>query len=100
MKIGDASIYVTTGEFDDGTLAEVFIKMGKQGGTLQGFAAWVGITISLALQYGITIDQLAAAPIRELCFEPNGHTDDPDLPRVDSIAEAILGRLMLDYGAP
>lgn len=97
LKIGDATLYVTTGEHPDGSLAEVFVKLSKRGSTLDGFAAWIGTTISLALQHGVPLVDLAGVPIHELRFEPSGNTNDPEIGYANSIADAVMRRLVLDY---
>jgi len=99
IKVADATVYVSTGEYEDGTLAEVFFTISKRGSTLQGLARWLGITLSLALQHGIPLEHLASVPMSDLDFEPNGRTNDPEIGEVKSLAEAIFVRLLLDYGA-
>ena len=96
---GEVKGYMITGNYDDGRLCEVFLKIAKQGGTLHGFADGLAITISHALQNG--------TPVVEICkglvgmrFEPTGPTTDPDIPEALSICDYIGRRLALDYCTP
>lgn len=97
FRVGEAKGWLTTGEYEDGTLAEVFLKMSKFGSTMNGMCAWIGVSISRALQHGVPLIDLASVPIHELRFEPYNETDDPEIPTVISIADYVMRRLVLDY---
>ncbi len=95
--VGEIKGYIVTGEYPDGTLAEVFIKIAKQGSTLNGFAAWIATTVSLAIQHGVPLVDLAGVPCRELAFDPGGETNDPEIPRAHSVADYVMRKLVLLY---
>jgi hypothetical protein len=46
--------------FDDGSLGEIFIKMSKQGSTLAGLLDAFAISVSIALQYGVSLKDLVS----------------------------------------
>ena len=52
VEIDDHKLYIRTGEYDDGTLGELFIALDKEGTELRVYDA-VAIAISIGLQYGV-----------------------------------------------
>ncbi|MSY65144.1 MAG: vitamin B12-dependent ribonucleotide reductase, partial [Actinobacteria bacterium] len=55
FSVGGAEGYMTTGAYADGALAEVFLKLGKQGSTLAGVMDAFSIAVSIGLQYGVPL---------------------------------------------
>src|SRR5947207_14037247 len=51
--VGGHKVYLRTGEWDDGRLAEVFIDMHKEGSGFRSLMNHFAIAISLGLQYGV-----------------------------------------------
>jgi ribonucleoside-diphosphate reductase alpha chain len=54
-KINGQTIFIRTGEYDDGTLGELFIDMYKEGATVKSLLNTVAISISLGLQHGVPL---------------------------------------------
>ncbi|MGB9913653.1 MAG: vitamin B12-dependent ribonucleotide reductase, partial [Candidatus Kapaibacteriota bacterium] len=52
-SIGGHKIYLRTGEYEDGTLGEIFIDMYKEGAAFRGLLNSFAILASKALQYGV-----------------------------------------------
>jgi ribonucleoside-diphosphate reductase alpha chain len=96
FSVGGAEGYMTASQYDDGRLGEVFLKLGKQGSTLAGVMDAFSIAISIALQYGVPLEQYVQK-FTNLKFEPAGMTDDPDVRIAQSIMDYIFRRLALDY---
>jgi|WetSurMetagenome_2_1015567.scaffolds.fasta_scaffold46139_6 ribonucleoside-diphosphate reductase alpha chain len=92
----DLKIYVTTGEYEDGQPGEVFLKADKAGSTISGLLDALSITMSLGLQYGVPLQKILDKLVN-LRFEPKGTTDDPDMPRVCSIVDAVAKWLAARY---
>ena len=80
--------YLTVGLFEDGTPGELFVKMSKEGSTLSGLMQAFCRAFSLALQYGLPLDE-AVARFRDMRFEPMGHTNNPEIPEVKSIIDYV-----------
>jgi len=96
VVIAQHKIYLITGEFDDGTLGEIFIRIDKEGSELRVYDA-LAIAISIGLQHGIPLETFA----EKLCyqkFEPAGVTNDTEIPLADSIVDYIFKKLTLWYG--
>ena len=97
VKIGDTSIFIGTGEYEDGTLGELFIDMHREGSLIRALMNGFCIVVSKALQYGV--------PLEDLCnqflftrFEPSGPVrNHPDIKRADSILDLIFRHLAIKY---
>lgn len=96
FTVAGAEGYLTTGNYEDGRLGEVFMKLGKQGSTLAGVMDAFSIALSIALQYGVPLETYVQK-FTNLKFEPAGMTDDPDLRIAQSIIDYVFRRLALDY---
>ena len=96
FTVAGAEGYLTTGDYEDGRLGEVFMKLGKQGSTLAGVMDAFSIALSIALQYGVPLETYVQK-FTNLKFEPAGMTDDPDLRIAQSIVDYVFRRLALDY---
>ena len=92
----ELKIYVTTGEYPDGRLGELFLKADKAGSTISGLLDALSITASLALQSGVPVETLVEK-WGHMQFSPAGTTTDPELPRVTSIVDAVARWLRLRY---
>ena len=86
--------YITAGLYEDGTPGEVFIKMAKQGSSVSGLVDTIAVLTSLALQYGMPVEQLARK-FEHTRFEPSGHTTNPDIEVAASISDYVFSWLGL-----
>ena len=96
FSVGGAEGYMTAGAYADGTLGEVFLKLGKQGSTLAGVMDAFSIAVSIGLQYGVPLETFVEK-FTNLRFEPAGMTDDADIRMAQSMMDYIFRRLALDY---
>ena len=81
---------------DEGMPGEIFITMAKQGSTMAGLLDAFATAISIALQYGV--------PLEDLCnkfshtrFEPSGFTNNKQIPIAKSIMDYIFRYLALKF---
>ena len=88
--------YLTIGLFDDGRPGEIFIKMAKEGSTLSGLVQAFTRAFSLALQYGLPLEE-AVARFKGMRFEPMGHTSNPEIPEAQSIVDYVARYLELHF---
>jgi ribonucleoside-diphosphate reductase alpha chain len=91
--------YLTYSTFEDGSLGEIFIRMSKQGSTLAGLLDAFAIAVSIALQYGVPLKELANKFIY-IRFEPMGITNNEDIPMANSIIDYIFRYLALKFLTP
>jgi ribonucleoside-diphosphate reductase alpha chain len=96
FAVGGAEGYMTSGAYADGALAEVFLKLGKQGSTLAGVMDAFSIAVSIGLQYGVPLETFVEKFANQR-FEPAGMTDDADIRMAQSVMDYIFRRLALDY---
>ncbi len=96
FTVGGAEGYLTAGSYPDGGLAEVFLKLGKQGSTLAGVMDAFSIAVSIGLQYGVPLETFVSK-FTNVSFEPAGMTDDKDVRIAKSLMDYIFRRLALDY---
>ncbi|MFT4287744.1 vitamin B12-dependent ribonucleotide reductase [Nocardioides sp.] len=96
FTVGGAEGYMTSGAHEDGSLGEIFLKLGKQGSTLAGVMDAFSIAVSIGLQYGVPLETYVSK-FTNLAFEPAGLTDDPDVRMSKSLMDYVFRRLALDY---
>ncbi len=99
FRVADTEGYITAGEFPDGAVGEIFLRVAKQGSTLAGIMDAFAISISMGLQYGVPL----SAYVKQFTntrFEPSGMTDDPDLRIATSILDYVFRRLAIQYLPP
>src|SRR4051795_11233966 len=81
--------YITAGEYEDGSLGEIFLTdIGKEGSTIKGMMNAFATAISLGLQYGVPLETFVRkfAYVR---FEPEGITRNPEIPFAKSMPDYI-----------
>ncbi|MEK7608440.1 MAG: vitamin B12-dependent ribonucleotide reductase [Patescibacteria group bacterium] len=88
--------YLTHSIFDNGDLAEIFIKMSKQGSTLAGLLDTFAIAVSIAIQYGVPLSTLVQK-FSHGRYEPAGFTANPDIPVATSITDYIFRYLAVKF---
>lgn len=91
--------YLTIGLHPDGRPGEMFIKMAKEGSTMSGMCQAYCRAFSLALQYGLTLED-AVVRFRNMRFEPMGPTSNPDIPECQSIVDYVARFLELNFARP
>ncbi len=79
-----------------GMPGEIFITMAKQGSTIAGLMDSFATAISLALQYGVPLEDLVQK-FSHVRFEPAGFTNNKQIPIAKSITDYIARYLSLKY---
>ena len=90
--------YLTIGLYPDGRPGEIFIKMAKEGSTISGMCQAFCRAFSLAMQYGLTVDD-AVIRFRGMRFEPMGTTTNPEIPECSSIVDYVARYLEVHFGS-
>jgi len=88
--------YLTIGLHADGSPGEVFIKISKEGSTLSGLIQAFCQAFSLALQYGLSLEE-AVLRFKGMRFDPMGPTTNPDIPEAKSIMDYTARYLELHF---
>ncbi|MEX2158986.1 MAG: vitamin B12-dependent ribonucleotide reductase [Dehalococcoidia bacterium] len=89
FRVGEQEGYITVGLFDDGRPGEMFITISKEGSTIRGLMDSVAVLTSIALQYGVPLEDLVRK-FRGVHFEPAGLTDNPELPAASSLVDYVF----------
>lgn len=90
-------IFLRTGEFEDGTLAEIFIDMYKEGASFRALLNSIAISISKGLQHGIPLSVYVDTYLFTR-FEPAGLVQGHEyIKNCTSILDYIMRSLAIDY---
>jgi ribonucleoside-diphosphate reductase alpha chain len=95
--VGGHKIYLRTGEYEDGTLGEIFLDMHKEGAAFRSLMNCFAIAISLGLQHGVPLEEFVEAFVFTR-FEPNGPVKLNDrIKMATSIIDYIFRELAVTY---
>ncbi|HEX3537889.1 MAG TPA: vitamin B12-dependent ribonucleotide reductase, partial [Stellaceae bacterium] len=95
--VGGHKVYLRTGEYEDGRLAELFIDMHKEGSAFRSLMNNFAIAISLGLQYGVPLEEFVEA-FTFTRFEPSGIVEGNDaIKMATSILDYIFRELAISY---
>ena len=95
-KINGQAIFLRTGEYNDGTLGEIFIDMAKEGATMRSMLNCFAIAISIGLQYGVPLEEYVEKFVFTR-FEPAGMVDHPNIKTTTSIIDFMFRSLAYEY---
>jgi ribonucleoside-diphosphate reductase alpha chain len=96
-RIGGHKVYLRTGEYEDGTLGEVFIDLAKEGATLRGILSCFAIAISKGLQFGVPLEEFVDTFTFQT-FEPRGLVEGhPNIKMANSIVDYVFRALAVEY---
>jgi ribonucleoside-diphosphate reductase alpha chain len=97
FRVGDQEGYLTVGLYPDGRPGELFVKINKEGSMVSGLTDAVAKLASIALQYGVPLEELAPK-MRNTRFEPYGPTGNPEVPWATSVVDYIFHWLQVKFG--
>jgi ribonucleoside-diphosphate reductase alpha chain len=96
-RIGNHKMYLRTGEYEDGTLGEIFLDMHKEGAAFRSMTNCFAIAVSLGLQHGVPLEEYVDAFLFTR-FEPNGVVQgNPHIKMTTSIIDYIFRELAITY---
>jgi ribonucleoside-diphosphate reductase alpha chain len=95
-KVGGQKIYLRTGEYEDGTLGEIFIDMHKEGAAFRSLLNCLAIAISKGLQYGVPLEEFVDT-FTFTRFEPNGLVEHENIKSATSVVDFIFRVLGMEY---
>jgi ribonucleoside-diphosphate reductase alpha chain len=95
--VGGHKLYLRTGDYEDGTLGEIFLDMHKEGAAFRSLMNCFAIAISLGLQHGVPLEEFVEAFVFTR-FEPNGPVKLNDRIKMStSIIDYIFRELAVTY---
>lgn len=95
--VGGHKVYLRTGEYEDGSLGEIFIDMHKEGSAFRSLMDSFAIAISLGLQHGVPLENYVDA-FTFTRFEPNGMVEGNDVIKMStSVLDYLFRELAVSY---
>jgi ribonucleoside-diphosphate reductase alpha chain len=95
--VGGHKVFLRTGEYEDGSLGELFIDMYKEGASFRGLLNSFAILASKALQYGVPLEELVDS-FTFTRFEPAGLVDGHEaIKNATSVLDYVFRSLGYDY---
>jgi len=95
--VGGHKVYIRTGEYDDGTIGEVFLDMHKEGAAFRSLMNNFAIAVSIGLQYGVPLEEFVDA-YTFTRFEPSGPVEGNEtIKMASSILDYIFRELAISY---
>ena len=96
-NVGGHKVYLRTGEYEDGSLGEIFIDMHKEGAGFRAMMNNFAIAVSVGLQYGVPLEEFVDA-FTFTKFEPAGMVQGNDsIKQATSILDYIFRELAVSY---
>ncbi len=96
-KINGQSVYIRTGEYDNGQLGEIFIDMHREGAAFRSLLNCFAISISLGLQHGVPLEEFVDAFVFTR-FEPSGIVSGNEkIKMATSVIDYIFRELAVTY---
>jgi ribonucleoside-diphosphate reductase alpha chain len=95
--VGGHKVYLRTGEYEDGSIGEIFIDMHKEGAAFRSLMNNFAIAISIGLQYGVPLEEFVEA-FTFTRFEPSGMVEGNDaIKMATSVLDYIFRELAISY---
>ena len=96
-RIGGHKVFLRTGEYEDGTVGEIFIDMHKEGAAFRSIMNCFAIAVSMGMQYGVPLEDLVDQ-FTFTRFEPQGRVDGHENIRAcTSVVDYVFRTLGLEY---
>jgi len=96
-SIDGQTVFVRTGEYEDGTLGEIFVDMHKEGATFRSLMNCFAIAVSVGLQYGVPLEEYVEK-FTFTRFEPAGMVmGHANIKSATSIIDYIFRMLGYEY---
>jgi ribonucleoside-diphosphate reductase alpha chain len=96
-RVGGHKIFLRTGEYEDGTLGEIFIDMHKEGAAFRSLMNCFAMSVSIGLQYGVPLETYVEQ-FTFTRFEPQGLVEGhPYVKLGTSIVDYLFRVLGVEY---
>ena len=96
-RVGGHKIYLRTGEYQDGTLGEIFIDLHKEGAAFRSIMNCFAMAVSVGLQYGVPLEAFVDQ-YTFTRFEPQGVVEGHEnVKMATSIVDYLFRALGIAY---
>lgn len=97
LRVSNHKFYMRTGEYEDGTLGEIFLDSNREGAFAKGVLNSLAIAVSIGLQYGVPLGEYVDA-FTFSRFEPNGHIEGHERLKVaTSLLDVVFRDVAIHY---
>jgi hypothetical protein len=97
VAIGGHKLFLSTGEYANGRLGEIFIALHKEGSAFRGLMDAFAIAVSLGLQHGVRLEDFVEA-FTFTRFGPAGTVEgDPAVLQATSMVDYVFRNLAVNY---
>lgn len=97
VAVGGHKLFLSTGEYKDGRLGEIFIALHKEGSAFRGLMDAFSIAVSLGLQHGVKLEDYVEA-FTFTRFGPAGVVEgDPAVLAATSMLDYVFRNLAVNY---
>ncbi len=96
-SVGGHKVYIRTGEYEEGSVGEIFLDMHREGAAFRSLMNCFAIAVSLGLQYGVPLEEYVDAFVFTR-FEPSGMVGGHDrIKMATSVIDYIFRELAITY---
>jgi ribonucleoside-diphosphate reductase alpha chain len=96
-RVAGHKVFLRTGEYEDGTVGEIFIDMHKEGAAFRSMMNCFAISVSMGLQYGVPLEDLVQQ-FTFTRFEPQGPVEGHEnIKFCTSVVDYVFRVLGLEY---
>lgn len=97
VAVGGHKLFLSTGEYENGRLGEIFIALNKEGSAFRGLMDAFAIAVSIGLQHGVSLTDYVEA-FTFTRFGPAGSVEgDPAVPAATSMLDYVFRNLAVNY---
>lgn len=95
--VGGTKLYLRTGEYEDGSLGEIFLDIHKEGAAFRSLLNCFAISVSMGLQHGVPLEEFCEAFLFTR-FEPQGMVLGSEKIKMStSIIDFVFRELAISY---
>ena len=96
-RVSGHKIFLRTGEYEDGSIGEIFIDMHKEGASFRSLMNCFAISVSMGLQHGVPLDSYIDQ-FTFTRFEPGGIVEGhPNIKFSTSMIDYVFRVLAVEY---
>ncbi len=97
VSVGGHKLYLSTGEYANGRLGEIFVALHKEGSAFRGLMDAFAIAVSIGLQHGVNLEDYVEA-FTFTRFGPAGAVEgDPAVLQATSMIDYVFRNLAVNY---
>ncbi len=97
VSVGGHKLFLSTGEYANGRLGEIFVALHKEGSAFRGLMDAFAIAVSIGLQHGVDLEDYVEA-FTFTRFGPAGSVEgDPAVLQATSMIDYVFRNLAVNY---